>query len=167
MATLDGVEVGFPGQAVERSQFQAEVARSLLGPEAAVQDEIATEQPWLSGDELQEATDEALHDDVEGEGEESEATQAEQQPTPEQRAFMATNQAWHGFRRGLATNLNRMGVQDKTIQAILRHSNVSTTTNVYIKSVDADVVSAMNALEAELCAERAPGTAVFPARVVN
>ena len=63
---------------------------------------------------------------------------------------------WHGFRRALATNLNRMGVQDKTIQAMLRHSNISTTTNIYIKSVDADVVSAMNALEAELCAERAP-----------
>lgn len=74
---------------------------------------------------------------------------------------------WHGFRRGLATNLNRMGVQDKTIQAMLRHSNISTTTNIYIKSVDADVVSAMNALEAELCAERAPGTAVFPPTVVN
>jgi integrase len=74
---------------------------------------------------------------------------------------------WHGFRRGLATNLNRMGVQDKTIQAMLRHSNISTTTNIYIKSVDADVVSAMNALEAELCAERAPGAAVFPPSVVN
>lgn len=74
---------------------------------------------------------------------------------------------WHGFRRGLATNLNRMGMQDKTIQAMLRHSNISTTTNIYIKSVDADVVSAMNALEAELCAERAPGAAVFPPPVVN
>ena len=74
---------------------------------------------------------------------------------------------WHAFRRGLATNLNRMGVQDKTIQAMLRHSNISTTTNIYIKSVDADVVSAMNALEAELCAERAPGAAVFPPPVVN
>ena len=35
---------------------------------------------------------------------------------------------WHGghaFRRGLATNLNRLGVRDKTIQAILRHTQTS------------------------------------------
>jgi hypothetical protein len=32
---------------------------------------------------------------------------------------------WHGFRRGLATNLNRLGVQDKTIQSIPRHSNLA------------------------------------------
>jgi len=29
---------------------------------------------------------------------------------------------WHAFRRGLATNLHALGVDDKTIQAILRHS---------------------------------------------
>src|SRR5207244_6819113 len=34
---------------------------------------------------------------------------------------------WHAFRRGLATNLYRLGVPEKTIQAILRHSNLSTT----------------------------------------
>jgi len=32
---------------------------------------------------------------------------------------------WHGFRRGLASNLNRLGVDDSVIQAILRHSHVS------------------------------------------
>jgi integrase len=32
---------------------------------------------------------------------------------------------WHAFRRGLATNLHRLGVDDKTIQAIWRHSNVA------------------------------------------
>ena len=42
---------------------------------------------------------------------------------------------WHAFRRGLATNLYRLGVPDKTIQAILRHSNLSTTMNSYVKSV--------------------------------
>jgi len=68
---------------------------------------------------------------------------------------------WHAFRRGLATNLNRMGVQDKTIQAILRHSNLSTTMNVYVKSVDADAVTAMKTLETLMCAKRAPGAAVF------
>jgi hypothetical protein len=34
---------------------------------------------------------------------------------------------WHAFRRGLATNLHQMGVDDLTIEAILRHSNVSVT----------------------------------------
>jgi integrase len=43
---------------------------------------------------------------------------------------------WHGFRRGLATNLNRLGVQDKTIQAILPHSNLATTMNVYVQTVE-------------------------------
>jgi integrase len=54
---------------------------------------------------------------------------------------------WHAFRRGLATNLYRLGVQDKVIQAILRHSNLTTTMNAYVKSVDADSVKAMKALE--------------------
>ena len=34
---------------------------------------------------------------------------------------------WHAFRRGLATNLHDLGVDDKTIQAILRHANVAVT----------------------------------------
>ena len=50
---------------------------------------------------------------------------------------------WHAFRRGLATNLHRLGVDDKTIQAILRHCNVAVTQNVYIKTVSADSVAAM------------------------
>ena len=64
---------------------------------------------------------------------------------------------WHSFRRGLATNLHALGVDDKTIQAILRHSNVSLTMNVYVKSVSESQVSAMDALSEELgeCNERA------------
>jgi integrase len=54
---------------------------------------------------------------------------------------------WHAFRRGLATNLYRLGVPDKTIQAILRHSNLSTTMNVYVKTVSADSTTAMAHLE--------------------
>lgn len=54
---------------------------------------------------------------------------------------------WHAFRRGLATNLNRLGVQDKVNQAILRHSNVSVTQRAYIKTVDSDAVMAMQKLE--------------------
>lgn len=54
---------------------------------------------------------------------------------------------WHAFRRGLATNLHRLGVDDKTIQAILRHSNVAVTQACYIKTVSADAVTAMQQLE--------------------
>jgi integrase len=57
---------------------------------------------------------------------------------------------WHGFRRGLATNLHALGVDDKTIQAILRHSNVSLTMNIYVKSVNESQVSAMDALSEKL-----------------
>jgi len=61
---------------------------------------------------------------------------------------------WHAFRRGLATNLYRLGVPDKTIQAILRHANLSTTMNAYVKSVSADATAAMKAFE-DLCNQHA------------
>jgi len=54
---------------------------------------------------------------------------------------------WHAFRRGLATNLHRLKVDDKTIQAILRHSDVSTTQRLYIKTAPADAHAAMAMLE--------------------
>ena len=57
---------------------------------------------------------------------------------------------WHSFRRGLATNLHALGVDDKTIQAILRHSNVGLTMNLYVKSVSESQVSAMEALSEKL-----------------
>ena len=41
---------------------------------------------------------------------------------------------WHAFRRGLGTNLHDLGVDDITIQAILRHSDVRTTMAFYIKA---------------------------------
>jgi integrase len=53
---------------------------------------------------------------------------------------------WHAFRRGLATNLHQLGVQDKVIQRILRHSNVAVTQACYIKTADADVQRAMEQL---------------------
>jgi integrase len=56
--------------------------------------------------------------------------------------------AWHAFRRGLATNLNRLGVPDKVIQQILRHANVTTTMNIYVKMVSQDATVAMKTLEA-------------------
>jgi integrase len=54
---------------------------------------------------------------------------------------------WHGFRRGLATNLYRLGVPDMVIQRILRHANVQTTQAHYVKTSDADTRAAMKKLE--------------------
>jgi len=54
---------------------------------------------------------------------------------------------WHAFRRGLATNLHRLGVSDKVIQQILRHANVTTTINIYVKMVTQDAEEAMKKLE--------------------
>jgi integrase len=55
---------------------------------------------------------------------------------------------WHAFRRGLGTNLNRLGVNGKTIQAILRHSDIGTTMNNYVKAIPEDSQKAMRQLEA-------------------
>jgi integrase len=54
---------------------------------------------------------------------------------------------WHAFRRGLATNLHDLGVDDKTIQRILRHSDVSVTQKAYIKTIPGQVAHAMAQLE--------------------
>ena len=53
----------------------------------------------------------------------------------------------HAFRRVLATNLYRIGVPARIIQAILRHSNVSTTLAFYVKTSGADAAAAMDRLE--------------------
>ena len=57
---------------------------------------------------------------------------------------------YHAFRRGLATNLRALGVDDLTIMEILRHSDVGVTRASYIKRVDEKSVEAMDRLEAEL-----------------
>jgi len=77
---------------------------------------------------------------------------------------------WHSFRRGLATNLYRLGVTDKVIQAILRHSQVSTTMDIYVKSASEESAAAMKQLEAVValsCADCAPVLANAPAGVIN
>jgi len=61
---------------------------------------------------------------------------------------------WHAFRRGLATNLHHLGVSDKTIQRILRHSDAPVTQKSYIKTVDSEVAAAM--LQFERSLEYAP-----------
>jgi hypothetical protein len=51
-------------------------------------------------------------------------------------ALKKTGLKWHGYhslRRGLATNLHKLGCPAKTAQAILRHANVKTTLDFYIK----------------------------------
>ena len=57
---------------------------------------------------------------------------------------------WHGwqaFRRGLGTNLKRLGVDLKTIQDILRHAHIPTTADIYVKEVSENAVAAMELLE--------------------
>ena len=59
---------------------------------------------------------------------------------------------WHALRRGLATNLYRLGVPDQVMQRILRHSNVAVTQRCYIKTADSDATFAMKKLESLICA---------------
>jgi integrase len=54
---------------------------------------------------------------------------------------------WHAARRGLGSNLYRLGVPEMVIQRILRHANVSTTATYYIKTAADDVRKAMTRLE--------------------
>jgi len=60
---------------------------------------------------------------------------------------------WHAAQRGLGSNLYRLGVPDKVIQAILRHSNVNITLGYYVKSTSSDVMAAMEKFEEKLTAE--------------
>jgi integrase len=54
---------------------------------------------------------------------------------------------WHSFRRGLGTNLYRLGVSPKVIQEILRHADVSTTETHYIVVDRTETKVAMQKLE--------------------
>jgi integrase len=63
-------------------------------------------------------------------------------------------QGWHAFRRGLATNLQRLGVPIKVAQLLLRQADFGTTANYYVKAVDDDAKDAMRRLEL-VCNERA------------
>ncbi len=61
-------------------------------------------------------------------------------------------QGWHSFRRGLATNLHAISVDDLTIQRILRHCNVQVTQASYIKTLPQQVTDAMDQLSAKVTA---------------
>lgn len=64
---------------------------------------------------------------------------------------------FHAFRRGVATNLHDAGVNDLTIQRVLRHSDVSVTRRSYIKRLPAQAVDAMSVFQANV--EKAQKTA--------
>jgi site-specific recombinase XerD len=53
---------------------------------------------------------------------------------------------WHAYRRGLATNLKELGIDDLVIQRILRHRDVGTTQKSYIKVRDVKVEDAIRQL---------------------
>jgi integrase len=54
---------------------------------------------------------------------------------------------WHAFRRGLGSRLNELGVDTNTIQAILRHANISTTQAYYIIPDQSHITKAMQKLD--------------------
>ena len=66
------------------------------------------------------------------------------------RSHIVAWHGWHASRRGLASNLNELGVPDLTIQRILRHANVATTRKSYIKVREHSVTAGMAQLEAEI-----------------
>jgi hypothetical protein len=57
---------------------------------------------------------------------------------------------WHAFLTGLASNLNRTGIDDSVIQAILRYSDVNLTQACYIKTTRPESVAAMKQFSVEL-----------------
>jgi integrase len=57
---------------------------------------------------------------------------------------------WHSLRRGLASYLHHFGVDDHTIQRILRHSSVQVTQRCYIRTLPEQSISAMALLEDRL-----------------
>ena len=55
---------------------------------------------------------------------------------------------WHGFRRGIASNLYELGADAKIVQRILRHAKSYVTKDRYPKAFDPAVLAAMKKLEA-------------------
>jgi len=55
-------------------------------------------------------------------------------------------EGWHGFRRGLATNLERIGIRESITAMILRHANDRVTRKHYIKPPTLEAISAMRRL---------------------
>jgi integrase len=53
---------------------------------------------------------------------------------------------WHALRRGFATRLHEAGVQDRIIQALMRHSSLSVTMKHYVKATPEANIEAMRRL---------------------
>ena len=53
---------------------------------------------------------------------------------------------WHCFRRSLSSNLYTLGVKPKVIQAILRHSDITTTLDFYVETSEAESREALDKL---------------------
>jgi integrase len=53
---------------------------------------------------------------------------------------------WHCFRRSLASNLYSLGVKPKVIQAVLRHSDISTTMEFYVETSEIESRDALDKL---------------------
>lgn len=75
---------------------------------------------------------------------------------------------WHGFRRGIASNLYELGADEKVVQRILRHAKSHVTKDRYIKAFDPAVLAAMRKLETSLDAisQSAPKCTKFSRAVV-
>ena len=65
----------------------------------------------------------------------------------ERDSFRPQWSGFHAFRRGLGTNLHDLGVDDKTIQAILRYGNVAVAQKCSIKTLPAQSIAAMERME--------------------
>lgn len=75
---------------------------------------------------------------------------AEKQIKPTLKDAGITWRGWHPFRYAVATILHMLDVDDKTIQLILRHSNIATTMSSYVKPPAPVRHAAMAKLEAAL-----------------
>jgi len=65
-------------------------------------------------------------------------------------------EGWHAFRRGLATNLDRIGVRDAIKAMVLRHSNERVTKKHYVKPPSMDAIMAMRQLSETFSTLRVP-----------
>ena len=78
---------------------------------------------------------------------------AEKRTRPQTTSFNLKLPEWHGWhaaRRGLGAILYRLGVPQKTVQAIFRHANVSTTNTYWIKSATDNTRAAVADLISDL-----------------
>jgi integrase len=55
---------------------------------------------------------------------------------------------WHGFRRGIASNLYELGANEKIVQRVLRHAKPHVAKDRYIKAFDPAVLEAMQRMQA-------------------